>query len=119
MLKPVLNPFHGPASDARRHTHQNQVGEHTLLNAEAAAGVWRRAEPEAVAGYFEGACDHRVDAEGTLEARKDVVGILVGVVARDHPVSLEGRAGIAWVADVDPDPVGGTGKSCARVAVAE
>jgi len=102
MLEPVLDPLDGSAGHASRHAHQHEIGKHALLDAETAARVWRRSQPEAVAGHFQRTRNDRVDAERSLEIRQDVVGVLVRVVAGDHAIGLDRRAGVARITYVDP-----------------
>ena len=119
MLEPVLDPFDRSPGGARRRGDQNDVGENALLDPEAAAGVRRRAQPQTVARDPQGPRQDGVDAEGTLEIRQHVVGILAGVIFGDHAIGLDRRAGVTGIADVDTDPVCRRGKRLFRIAVAK
>ena len=83
MFEAVLDPFHRTAGRPRRHCHQHDIGEHALLDAEAAAGIGRRAQAQAIAPHFQRARHHRVQAERPHEIRQHVVGVLARVVFGD------------------------------------
>ena len=60
-----------------------------------------------------------MDAEGSLEIGEDVEGVLCRVVFGDDAVSLDGRAGIAGIADIDRYPVSGPCEGPLGIAVAK
>ena len=48
MLEPILDPFDRPSAHPRGDRDQHDIGEHALFDAEAAAGIGRRAQPETI-----------------------------------------------------------------------
>ncbi len=119
MLEPILDPFDRPAGDARGDADEHHVRHEALLDAEAAAGVGRRAQAQPIARHLERARHHRVQAERPHEIGEDVVGVFARVVRGDDPVGLDRRAGIARVADLDRDAVRRRGEGRVGIAVAE
>ena len=53
MLQTILDPLYWTPDYARRGANEDDIGEDALFDAEAAAGVWWRAQPQAVTGYFQ------------------------------------------------------------------
>ena len=119
MLEPVLDPFHRPPAGSRGHAHQHDVREHALLDAEAAAGIGRRAQPEAIARHFQRARHHGMQTERPHEIREHVIGVLARIVFGDDPVGFHRRAGIARIADGDRDRGARIGEGALGIAVAE
>ena len=120
MLQPVLDPFHRPARDARRDRHQHDVGKHALLDAEAAAGIRRRAQPQPVARHLQRARHHRMHAERPLEIREHVVGVLAA--DRIRRPRRRSRSACRNCADSGPRPrsrCAASREGALRVAVAE
>ena len=119
MLEPVLDPFDRAPGRARCRGDQHDVGEDALLDAETAAGIRRRAQPQAIAGHFQRPRQHRMDAERALEIGEDIVSVFAGVVVGDHAIGFDRRAGIAGIADVDTDAMRCRRKGPLRIAVAK
>ncbi len=119
MLDAVFDPFHRPAGDARRDAHEDDVGKDRLLDAEAAAGIRRRAQAQPVARHFQRPRHHRVQAEGALEIGENVVGAFARIVCGDDTVGFDRRARIARVADRNRDARRSFGKRALGIAVAE
>ena len=119
MLEPILDPFDRPAGHACRECDQHDIGEDALLDPEAAAGIGRRAQPQAIARHLERARDDRVNAEGALEIGRHVIGVEAGVVFRDHAIGLDRRAGVARIIHLDREPVRCRREGAFRIAVAE
>ena len=92
MLQPVFNPFHRLSGELCGDAHQYDVREDRLLHTEAAAGIRRRAQPEAIARHLQRARDHGVDAERPLEIGQDVECILRRIVTGDHAIGFDRRA---------------------------
>ena len=92
MLQPVFDPLHRPSGRARRGGDEHDVGKDRLLDAEAAARIRRRAQPQAIAGDLQRPGHHRMQAERALEIGEDVVGVLGGVVFGDDAIGLDRRA---------------------------
>ena len=90
MLQPVLDPFDRRARDARGDAREDHVGKDALLDPERATGIGRCAQPQPVARHVQRPGHHRVDREGALEIRGDVIGILARLVAGDHAVGFDG-----------------------------
>ena len=101
MFEPVLDPFHRPPGSARRGGDQHDIGKHALLDAEAAAGIRRRSQPQPIAGHLQRPRHHRMDAERPLEIREHIIAVLARIVFGDHAVGFDRRAGIARIANVD------------------
>ena len=91
MLDAILDPFHRAAGDARGDRRQHHIGEHRELDAEAAAGIRRNAQPHLRARHAQRARHHRVRAERTLEIRQHVVTVVGRIVLGDHNVALHRR----------------------------
>ena len=119
MFKPILDPFHRPACDARRDCHQHDVGKDRLLDAEAAAGIRRRAQAQAIARHLQRTRHHRMQAERSLEIGEYVVGIFAGIVFGDDAVGFDRRAGVARIANVDADAMRCFRERALRIAVAK
>ena len=119
MLQPVLHPFHRGAGLARRQAHQHHIAEHALLDAEAAAGVRRRAQPQPVAGHVQRPRHHRMQRVGALEVGKDVVDAGGRLVLAHHHVALDGGAGVAREPHLDGNPMLRLLEGFFRIAVAE
>ena len=119
MLQPVFDPFDRAADGASRRSDQHDIREDTLLDAEAPAGIRRRAQTQAVTWHLERARQHRMDAKRALEIGEHVEGILARVVVGDHAISLDGRAGVARVPDVDANAMRCGAERLLGVAVAE
>lgn len=119
MFEPVLDPFDRTLRDARGSSDQHDVWKHALLDAKAAAGIRRRAQPQAIALYFQRAGDHGVDAERTLKIGQHLIGILAGIVRGDDAIGLDRRAGVAGIANVDGETMRRVRKGLLGVAIAE
>src|ERR1017187_2996902 len=119
MLKPIFDPLHRTAGDACSGGDQYNVRKHSLLDAEAAAGVRRRAQAQPVAGHLERARYHRVNAERPLKIGQDVESVFAWVVIRDDAVGFDRRAGIAGIADIDRDTPRCAGKGGFGISITE
>ena len=80
MLDAVLDPFHRAAGDLRGERGQHHIGKHRELDAEAAAGVRRDAQPHLRARHAQRPRHHRMRAERTLEVRHAVVAVVGRIV---------------------------------------
>ena len=103
----------------RGHSGKHDIGKDTLLDAEGAAGIRRRAQTQAIARHLERTGDDRVDRKRPLEIRRDVEGIFAGIVFRNHAVGFDRRAGIAGIGDPDRDGIGRGLEGRFRLAVAK
>ena len=92
VLETILDPLDRTPDRARCGSQQHDVGKYALLDAEAAAGIRRGAQPHAVAGHFQRPRDHRVNAERALEIGEDVEGVFGRIVAGDDAVGFDRRA---------------------------
>ena len=119
MLQPVFHPFDRPARHPGACRNQDDVGEHPLLDAEAAARLRRGAQADPVAGHPQRAGDYGVNGERPLEIRQHIIGVTARVVLGQHTIGFDRRAGAARILDGDADLVGGVGKRSLRVTVAE
>ena len=119
MFEPVLDPFDRTPGGARRRGDQNDVGKDALLDAKAAAGIRRRAQPQPIARHLQRPRQHRMDAERPLEIGEHIVGVFAGVIVGDHAIGFDRRAGIARIADIDTDPMRRRRKGLLRIAVAK
>ncbi len=88
MLQPVLDPLDRAAAEARGNTHQHDVRKYALLDAEAAAGIGRRAQAEAIARHFQRTRHHAVQTERPHEIGEHVVGVFGRIVFGDDAVGL-------------------------------
>src|SRR5258708_38526526 len=109
MLKPVFDPLHGAAGNARRRRDQNDVREYALLDPEAAAGIRRRPQPQPIAGHLQRPRDYGMDAERSLEVRQYVESVFARAVVRHDSIGFDRRTGIAGISDIDRDAPGGGG----------
>ena len=119
MLEPILDPLDRPAAHPRGDRDQHDVGEHALFDAEAAAGIRRRAQPETMARHFQRPRHDAVQAERPHEVRQHVVGVFGRIVVGDDAVGFDRRAGIARVVHGDRDAVRGLRQHLLGIAVAE
>ncbi len=91
MLGAVLDPFHRAAGDLRGERRQHHIGEHRELDAEAAAGVGRDAQPHLRPGHAQRLRHHRMRRERPLEIGQTIVAAVGRVVARDADVAFHRR----------------------------
>ena len=114
VLEAVLDPLHRRAGLARRQAHQDNVGKHRLLHAEAAAGVAGIAVAQPVGRHLEREGHHRVQRERAHEIGGDVVAGIAGKVLGDHHPALDRRARVAREARRQRHTVRGAGERPSR-----
>ena len=119
MLEPVFHPFHRGAGLARRQPHQHHIGKHALLDAEAATGIRRRAQPQPIAGHVQRPRHHRMQRIGALKIGQNVVHTGGRLILAHHHIAFDRGAGVARKAHLDGDPVVGVLERLVRIAVAE
>src|SRR5262249_26542288 len=119
VLETILDPFYRAAGNARGDAHQHDVREKTLLDAEAAPGVGRRAQAQAVSRHFQGTRHDGVQAERSHEVGEHVISVFIRVIFGDETVGFDWRAGIAWIADRHRHAMRGLCKHALGVAVAD
>ena len=91
MLGAVLDPFHRAAGDLRGERGQHHIGKHRELDAEAAAGVRRNAQPHLRARHAQRPRHHRMRAERPLEVRHAVVAVVGRIVRGDRDEAFHRR----------------------------
>src|ERR1700733_12762960 len=85
MFEPILDPFHRASACARGSRDQDDVGEYTLFDAKASAGIRWRAQAQAIAGNLQGARQYRVNTERTLEIGENIVSVFAGIIVGHDP----------------------------------
>ena len=118
MLESILDPFHRASRLARGEAHRDDVREDGLLDAEAATGIPRAAQPKSCARHPQRPRHHRMQRERTLEVGQHVVAVLPEVFGHDDE-PLDRGARIARIAHRDRHPVRGARERSVGVAVAE
>ena len=103
VLKTVFDPLHGAGRDAGAGSHQNDIGEYSLLDPETAAGIRRGAQSQLASRNLQRTRDYGMNRKRTLEVRLNVISGTVRIVFGQNPVGFHRRAGIAGIADLDRD----------------
>ena len=119
VLEAVLDPLDRRTGLARGQAHQHRIGEHRLLDAEAAARVAGHAVAQLVAGHLERERHHRVQRERAHEVGHDVVAAVIGPMLGDDDTALDRRAGVARVAHGQGDPARRAREGLVGRAIAE
>ena len=89
-----------------------------MLDAEAAAGMRRRPQPQPIAWDTQSHRHDRVHGKRALEIGDDLVGLFAGEILGDHDKAFDRRGGIARVAGRDRNPMLGFGKGGLGITVA-
>src|SRR4029077_7350210 len=97
----------------------NDIGKKALLDAETAAGIRWRAQPQPVAWNLQRPRQHRVDAERPLKIGQHVVRVFARLLIGDDAIGFDRRAGVARIANVDAEAMRRARKRLLRLAVAK
>ena len=119
MLQTIFDPLDRAPDCPRCRGKKHDVGKHALLDAETAAGIRRRAQPDAIAGHFQRPRDDSVNAERALEIREDIESVFGSVVVGNDAIGFDRRTRISGVTDIDRNPMRRFRESAFRIAIAE
>ena len=92
MFQAILYPFDGPLHDPGAHRQKDDIGKYTLLDAETASRIGRRAKAQAVSWHAESSADNGVDGERALKISQHIIAVFEGIVFREYAIGFKGRA---------------------------
>ena len=97
MFEPVFHPFHRCAGLAGCQAHHDDVGENSLLYAEATARVARYAVAQLVARHLQRHRHDRMQGERSHEIGEDVIALIARQVLGDDNTTLHRSACVSRV----------------------
>ncbi len=119
MLGAILDPLDGISQRAAHRGKQHDIGEHRLLDAEAAAAVGRRDEAQPIAGNLQRAGHQGLQHERALEVgpHGEAIGRLLEL--GDDAEGFHRRRGVARIGVGELDHAIGLREGAVGIAVAE